>query len=314
MIGSIFQIVRITQDKDLVTVNLRLCSSNKEQLNRLTDIDDCFAFGHVLKTIGQSEQARHFYNEMFRKYSDDSMISLRCYENLAMIYDEKGQYHLSLAFYQKALNFCQDLESNRAAIHNSLGDIYRKMGELVTAHTYFGYALKIWLKKRQTIDELFKIAVCYNHIGIVYQEENNFKQALRYYRKAFEIREEHFQNDQISLGISCNNIGGAYYHLNCFQDAFSFYERALKIYQNALPPHHPKIASVFNNIAGIYEQRDNLEEALAYYEQAAQIYRLSYSKNHSNLKKIQINVDRVTENLAKAARLSSRVSRLVCDF
>ena len=318
MLGSIFQIVGISRQRhDIAVVRLKLCTDHCQQLNHLSKADNCLAFGHALMTIGKLDEAEKFYQSLLNKYPRRLSVHARCYQTLAVIRDEQADYLGTRQYFQKALdihlNEARRKEPEIASIYNSLAEIYRKEGDFVNAHKYFDCARKIWERDRSTRD-LFKLAVCYNNIGIVCQEEKKYKKALDFYRKAYDIRTKHCAFDLISIGISYNNIGGAYYRLNQFQDAFHAYEEALKTYEKCLPFQHPKIASTYNNIGGIYEQRGDVEDALSYYNRAADIYRSIYPATHPNLIKIEMNIDRVSAMLKCRTATFSLENEIKLEF
>lgn len=312
LIGSIFQIVEIENRRNrYCSVVLRLCSNSPSQFKR---VDEALAFSHALMTAGRYEYAQKYYKELELKFPQENSVKIQVLQNLALIHEEKNDLKTSLDLYHRALNISNQEKTDRAAIYNSLADVYRKLGQFSTAHEYFKRSLKILHRSKENLYDLFRMAVCYNQIGILYQEENQFQNALVFYQKAYRIRLEHFQNDQISLGISCNNIGGAFYHLKNYTEAFQFYQSALKIYQQHLPLDHPKIASIYNNIAGIYEQRKQFEQALNFYRKAALVYEAIYPRNSINLGKIECNIRRVTQHLDKKVKRTSLTSRVATEF
>ncbi|CAF4749387.1 unnamed protein product, partial [Rotaria sp. Silwood2] len=122
-----------------------------------------------------------------------------------------------------------------ASNYNSIGEIYRKLGDYAKAREYYDKALQA-SGKDPVGKALAKQAVCYNNIGIVYQEQKQYREALGYYQKAFEIRQKYFPSDETSLGMSCNHIGNVHYLLKLYDDAIHYYQEDLEIYKKTLSP------------------------------------------------------------------------------
>ena len=55
-----------------------------------------------------------------------------------------------------------------------------------------------------------KVAVTYNNIGGVYEEQSNYELALEYYQKSLRIKEELLGGNHEELALSYNNIGSVY--------------------------------------------------------------------------------------------------------
>ena len=303
MLGSIFEITKVDQKEGIWEVRLKLCSDDNLQLESIGDDNQkLLSFGHVLVTMGKVEEAEIYYRRLLEQLPKKHPDIARCFEALASIADEKGDYDASIELYHNAMEINNKVVGKQhldvASNYNSIGEVYRKKGQYEEALNYYNNALEA-LGKNPTGKYLAKQAVCYNNIGIVYQEQQKYKEALEYYMKAFKIREKHCSSDETLLGMSNNNIGNAYYFLDLYDDAIHYYKEALKIYKRTLPPQHQKFASTYNNIGAIYDKQGKLEEALSYYQDAIKIYRTIHPASHPNVMKIDENIQRIKDKIKK---------------
>lgn len=304
MLGSVFEIVQIKHEgKRVWLVQLKFYPKHSQAIDKKsTDTDKLLSFGHVLKTIGDLEEAEIFYQSLLHELSSNDPIHARCCEALAGVADEKGEYDASLSLYTQAVTSNGGASNKRsltiASNYIDIGEIYRKKHQYEEALRNHEKALKI-LQDNSSEQYLAKRAVCYNSIGVMYQDLEDYRKALEYGIKAFDIRRKYFDSDEISLGMSSNNIGNAHYCLDHYDDAEYHYREALRFYKRQLPPSHSKIALTYNNLGVLYDNRGKFEDALRYYKIARNIYRNVYSKGHLYVKKIQENIDRVKKSMPK---------------
>ncbi|CAF4439588.1 unnamed protein product [Rotaria magnacalcarata] len=106
----------------------------------------------------------------------------------------------------------------------------------------------------------------YNNIGIIYQEENKYFEALDFYEKSLAIKKKHLPADHPDLGGSYNNIGIVQDCLGHSDLALNHYNRSLKIRLKSLPAQHPDIASTYRNMGLVYEYKGKLNEVLILFQ------------------------------------------------
>ena len=85
--------------------------------------------------------------------------------------------------------------SYTASNYNNIWDIFRKKGDYTKAFNCYNKALNA-LGKQPVSKNLLKQAVFLNNIGIVLQEQKQYKEALQYYMQAFEIRKTYSPPDE----------------------------------------------------------------------------------------------------------------------
>ena len=151
--------------------------------------------------------------------------------------------------------------------------------------------------------------VTLNNIGLVYDDQGRYEEALAYYQQALAIARE--VGDRAEEGTTLHNIGGVYHAQGRYEEALAYHQQALAIarevgdragegttltsiglvyhaqgrYEEALGYYQQALAIrrevgdragegvTLNNIGGVYDNQGRYEEALEYYQQALAIAR-----------------------------------------
>ncbi|MEW6619228.1 MAG: tetratricopeptide repeat protein [bacterium] len=199
--------------------------------------------------------------------------ALRLYKALRLYNQGKeakkyGRYQEALAYYERSLKICRDLNHLRVitANLNDIGYVYNSLGQYEKALNYYEEALKI---KRENNLSPESIATSLNNIGFVYCSLGQYEKALNYLEEALKIYRE--LNIPQYIAISLNNIGLVYHHLGQYDKALNYYEEALKIVRQLNIPQY--IAISLNDIGLVYDSLGQYEKALNYYEEALKIRR-----------------------------------------
>ena len=98
----------------------------------------------------------------------------------------------------------------------------------------------------------------YNNIGIVYRQQGNYAEALKYHKTALQISQEHDYKG--GMAPSYNFIATVNNREGDFPEALKNYFAALKVSEET--GNQNGVASCYNNIGGIYMTQENYSEAL----------------------------------------------------
>lgn len=123
-------------------------------------------------------------------------------------------------------------------------------------------------KLLQTTLEDCERASIYGQLGYIDDSLSNYRQAISWYQKAFEIMHKLDSSDSESLASTYNNIGLAFRNLDEPKNALSFLEKGLKIYKKVLPSNHPYLGVIYNNIGLMYDSLGEQKIAAEFYEKA----------------------------------------------
>jgi tetratricopeptide (TPR) repeat protein len=134
-------------------------------------------------------------------FDDNYNKIIICLNNISLVYRMKENYSQALDYYLKILNLQQrySFEDLGQTYHN-LGALYWCLGFDEQAIKY--YILSLEMKYKHLRSNHSSIAMTLENLGLIYENKNDFHQALEYYRKASEIYQEtHFDMKQIDENI-----------------------------------------------------------------------------------------------------------------
>ena len=168
--------------------------------------------------------------------------------------------------------------------------------ETRTAHNWFKLAqLMSTVKDYEHANEVYfalfdysendplKMALIYNEVGLLHDEQGDYALALIYYQKAIEIRRQQLPPDHFSLSVSYNNIGEVQRQLGDYFNALDNHRKTLLIKQKILPPNDPSMATTYNNIGLANESLGEFAAALSFYQKALDIKQQTLPADHQEL-------------------------------
>ena len=86
-----------------------------------------------------------------------------------------------------------------------------------------------------------KVAFAYKHIGICYEELDNYKKALEYAQKALELNLQEHGEQHVEVAYCHNSIALACRLMKNYDNALEHFKAALDIRKAILPPEHNDI-------------------------------------------------------------------------
>ncbi|MCH8318855.1 MAG: tetratricopeptide repeat protein, partial [Bacteroidetes bacterium] len=105
------------------------------------------------------------------------------------------------------------------------------------------------------------------NMGIVYQNQGNYKKAIEYYLESLEISET--LGNKMAVALCLNNIGSAYDDQGDLEKAMNYYQRSLKIKEelagkDSTVSYKRAIASSLKNIGVLQTQKGDYEKAIEF--------------------------------------------------
>ncbi|MBL4657566.1 MAG: tetratricopeptide repeat protein, partial [Flavobacteriales bacterium] len=154
-------------------------------------------------------------------------------QNIAIVYDEKGEYEVALEYYLEALNISTELGNkvSMAAVLGNIGLVFAEWGDNEQALAYYFKAVKI----DKELGNTYNLCAWYSNIGLTYQalvmEDKSrvelYDTALAYYNKSLIMAEEMESKTFIAGGYS--SIGGLYLDQGRYPEAIEYIEKSLEI-------------------------------------------------------------------------------------
>ena len=161
-----------------------------------------------------------FYNQTL-KYSETT----RVHNNLAMAYDEEGDFEKAISHYKRAI----EISDIYPQTHNNLGNTYKEMGETEKAIEEFEIAIKM--------DKYFFVA--YNNLANLYFEQKEYDKAIEVYQNYLKITPKNL--------ITLYNLGTIYYIKKDYDSAILTFQKILEI--------QPENEEIFNLIQKMKNER-----------------------------------------------------------
>ncbi len=208
--------------------------------------------------------------------------------NLGRLYHGQGQLEQALSHFEQAIaileqhvtadSFKRDtFVANGFVDHggllknvtDSLGGLYRDLGQYETAMKLYNKALNLATKKWGA--DAPPVANSLTCIAAVYHDQGEFRRALRYYQRSLAIRQKGLRPNHMDIAHSLNDIARLHHDCGRFDQALPRYERALKIMTNNVGRDHSNVATILFNLASLYRAKGNEEEALPMFERALAI-------------------------------------------
>jgi tetratricopeptide (TPR) repeat protein len=125
---------------------------------------------------------------------------------------------------------------------------------------YFEKALKTY----QELDLKLEIGKTLVNIGIVYQNQSRYKNAIEKYEEALEIFEKLEDNDRIASTLG--NIGFIYRSQSDYAKALEYYLKSLSMFEKLR--NKSGIATNLGNIGMLYDYQNDFTRATDYYKKA----------------------------------------------
>ncbi|HAG17149.1 MAG TPA: hypothetical protein DCG69_11625 [Bacteroidales bacterium] len=247
------------------------------------------SLGNTCLKQGNYEQALAFFNSaLFFVERNHSFMEerARIYNNLGVLFSEKGKYAKSLQYYERAA-WLYDSLNNQADLgktYNNIGTIYWYSDKADTARLYYEKSLRIRKALNDTVGEAYVL----NNLGMLAGEKGDLILAKSNFEKALLL----FEQQQYRNGclLVTYNLGEAYFALNQFAKAEKHYHQSLTIAKN-----DGVLDYVLANLYGLtelYKQNKDYEKAAKTFESYSELKdSISTSSNTQQLIEMEARFD-----------------------
>ena len=176
---------------------------------------------------------------------------------------------LELRDYQRALQTYQAL-LNESSLRSYHGLVCHNIGMVYQEQQQWQQALEAYqraLELHERHGQQHQLGDTHHHIGMFYQELQQWQQALDAYQRALELKEQHGQ--QQTLGNTYHHIGMVHQYQQQWQPALVAYQRALE-FKKAHGQQH-EMSSTYHQIGMVYQEQRQWQPALAAYQRALKL-------------------------------------------
>ncbi|MEZ5429047.1 MAG: CHAT domain-containing protein [Pyrinomonadaceae bacterium] len=265
--------IRPATETDFDSVKISKMSLEVQSARRAQKFDEA---------IAKAEKALALIARVRGPENAENSESAFIYNELGLIFDEKGELEKAEEYYQKTLpiyrqNFGPE-DNYVATIEHNLGDLYRRNGRYEKAEEFFQSALKIFSGNLGADSD--QVASVANSLAFLYFEKGEYTKAEQTHLKALAIREKLLGEDAPAVAYSVNNLALVYHVKGDFPKAQSFLQRALSIFEKHLPKDHPNIAILVTNLAAISSERGDYKKGEELFRRALAMNEKIYGKDH----------------------------------
>ncbi len=192
----------------------------------------------------------------------------------------------------------------KALLMNTIGTIYRNLGDRESAAAHLGRALEIY--ERETGSESAEYAEVLNNMGAVRYDSKEFEAARDFFSRALEIRQRVGDVDDSALALNLCSLAQVNSELDEREQARRYYELALGSFGETPRTAEMSVSSLDalatcqNNLADLMDQEGDLEGARENYESALAIRRQAHRKeNHPDIAQSTNNLGYLLHRLAE---------------
>ncbi len=213
------------------------------------------------------------------------------YNNIALVYREKGELIKALDIFKKSLTILLEtkdpndsqISSQIADRYKNIGSLYMDIGDYFKSLEYYKKALNITLK---TIGEKHpSTASIYNNIATVFKYLGDNEKSIAAYKKALNIQYQTLRKNHPDIAITHNNIGNLYFAKKNYLLAEHEYKEALKVFKANFTDNNIKISNCYNNLGEVYIKMNKYNLAFKFLRKAISINKNIFGNKHYNLGK-----------------------------
>jgi len=267
--------------------------------------------GKVYREQGFPEKAKKYFDTARDVKSElcgaDSLEVAEILHNIAILFDDGGDFERSLRYYRKSLRIRRaalgDQHEDVCELIACIGNVYRSMGDECTALKALRRAIeirtsmikginptqqqtKVLIQSYEDILNLLRvqlkvsknpsveqdeIASILLKMGHLYDTIQNFVRSDRCFEKSLKLR--YVSNDNVKAGQVLNVKGISYAKRQDYKEAMSSFEKALELRKIALGEGHIDVAETLHNMGNCAAKSGDLNDAGAYYDEALRIKR-----------------------------------------
>ena len=270
MFGCICRLNNIYFDErvKLWRAKLTLCAVNDEDLkdfasilnSQVGDKDKLLSLGTYLFQMHKYDQAENHYQIFLQNNQIDYPIQLAyCHHGLAQVKKVKDEYNLATENLEKAIDYIVKTNENRD--HPLLSECYNNLGTIYTEQENYPLATHFY-------DEAFRItpSVTLSNMAQMHFKLKNYKLALKYLQ---EVLDNQSEEEHSPIANTYRQMGEAYAAMNDKNKALEMFNKAIKSQLKVVDREHPDLGNTYNALVSIYLNINDEEKAFEYINKAS---------------------------------------------
>ncbi|MGV3560912.1 tetratricopeptide repeat protein [Larkinella arboricola] len=197
---------------------------------------------------------------------DDGVGMGRSYVSMGIYHWAKGNYQKAIESVKAGLPYLEAEKNNRAisAAYHNMGMNYTALSDFPQAIDYYFKALKVY--EGMGAGTQAQAASTYNAIGVIFEHQQNYDQALKYYWQSYRKNAGTDLRGQMGVLI---NIGTVYQLKGDLRKAVFYLNQAHSGFETMKEPIG--IAMSLNHLGEVYLKMKQLDRAENHYRRALQL-------------------------------------------
>lgn len=151
-----------------------------------------------------------------------------------------------------------------------------------------------------SLEKILDVAKTKINIGLVFNQQENYKEALEYFENALETFKKTLPENHLDIARAYNNIGLVNFNQVKYDVALVYYQKTLEIFKLEV---HPIKAIVLKNIGNVLKEQKKYEDALRHYSEAMEINKKLLRENHPDTEATLLDIALTKTFLLKNATL-----------
>jgi serine phosphatase RsbU (regulator of sigma subunit) len=225
-----------------------------------------FFFYHFAISLASFASAQTFgsdsLKQLLKKHPEDDTVKANILISICKISTKQADYTKLLQHFAPQLLSL----SNKLAFKKGIayGFYYMSLSDLKTDYLKDEFYLKKSLKIMQGLRDKQGILLCFERLGRIKGEQNQYSEAIQFYSNAIEL--EKMLNDLQGLADCWSFIGRIYTHTGSYDKALECYIKALKIAESV--SYKKKICETYISMGVIFFEQKKYNETIAYMNKA----------------------------------------------
>ncbi|MEG4840536.1 tetratricopeptide repeat protein [Microcoleus sp. B9-D4] len=182
---------------------------------------------------------------------------------------ESADLETARAVYQEILD--EQTAFNDPSVNENISVVYHQLGIVAQKQRQFDDAIAFYnkaLQIREDAGDFYSAAMEYHQLGWLAQEQWRFDEAIAFYQKARQIFED--AKDFYSAATEYHELGMVALLQGRFDDAIAFYNKALQIFEDAGDFY--QAATAYHQLGRVALLQRRFDDAIAFYNKALQIF------------------------------------------
>jgi CHAT domain-containing protein/tetratricopeptide (TPR) repeat protein len=252
------------------------------------------AKGSLSEALSMNEKALDLRTQLLGANAPKVAAS---YSNIGAVFQAKGQPSEAFNYYVKANEILK--KSKQAINKEEVALNYNSIAQILSSIGDYNRALSFYLKSMEIRQELAKeklegvfngiqqipLSNSLNDVGCAYADIENHLEAINYFNKAINLKNDIFGKDNVSTSSPLLNMA-------CSLQKIKLYDESIKINLKAIEINkkHEKnnnfesaqsLAIIFNNLGTIFSAKRDFIQADFYFKEAFELNKKTFGLRHN---------------------------------